>query len=262
MVKRGIYVKKAIAKNIYFLILIMTILFTIVYIKFYHIEGSTFSILKEAFNSSGAEHLNSEVYIWSRGGSWFGDFSSLKKMAEEFETDFGIIQNDLYSKNYINNNFVSKIEIIGVTWDGNKINITAQTGGENSGSKETYVSVCVSTDFENCELEGVIENIKDSFRKYNLEPVVSTCITGYFDGKLDYKALNAISKNIFKDSNASKVNGIADRNLISVSAYSPAIGDSINVDGKKINLNLAIRYNSYEDKTYIWLASPVITVEY
>ena len=76
----------------------MTILFTIVYIKFYHIEGSTFSILKEAFNSSGAEHLNSEVYIWSRGESWFGDFSSLKKMAEEFETDFGIIQNDLYSQ--------------------------------------------------------------------------------------------------------------------------------------------------------------------
>jgi len=34
------------------------------------------------------------------------------------------------------------------------------------------------------------------------------------------------------------------------------------VNGKKVNMNLAIRYNSYEDRTYIWLATPVITVEY
>lgn len=254
--------KKSIARNLYFLILIVTILFTIAYIKFYHIEGSAFSILKEAFNSSGAEHLNSEVYIWSCGGSWFGDFNNLEKMTEDFECDFGIIKNDLYSKNYVKNDSVNKIEIIGTTYDGNKINITAQTGGKNSGSKETYVSVSVSADSENCELDGIAENIKNSFKKYNLEPVLSTCVTGYFDGKLDYKALNDISKSIFKDSGASKVNGIADRNLISVSAYSPAISDSINVDGKKVNLNFAIRYNSYEDKTYIWLASPVITAEY
>ena len=254
--------KKFSAKNLYFLILIATILFTIVYVKFYHIEGSTFSILKEAFNASGAEHLNSEIYIWSRGGNWFEGFNSLEKMTDDFEADFGIIKNDLYSKNYINNDSVDKIEIIGTTSDENKINITAQISGKSSTLTETYVSVSVSTDFKNCELEKIAENIENSFRKYNLEPIQSTCITGYFDGKLDQKTLNTISKNIFKDSSASKVNGITDRNLISVSAYSPAISDSINVDGKKVNLNFAIRYNSYEDKTYIWLASPVITVEH
>ena len=36
-------------------------------LSFNHIEGSTFSILKEAFNASGAEHLNSEIYISEPG---------------------------------------------------------------------------------------------------------------------------------------------------------------------------------------------------
>lgn len=254
--------KRFITKNLYLSILIITMLFTIVYIRLYYIEGSTFSILKEAFNASGAEHLNSEVYIWSRVENWFGDFDKLEKMTEDFEADFGVIQNHLYSKSYVNNDSVNKIEIIGVTDDGNNINITAQTSEKNFNFKEAYVSVSASTDFKDFELEEITDNIKNSFKKHNLEPVLSTCITGYFDGKLDHKSINTVSKNIFKDSNASKVNGITDRNLISVSAYSPVIGNSINVDGEKINLNFAIRYNSYEDKTYIWLASPVITIEY
>lgn len=260
--KRGIYVKKNIVKNLYLSILLLIILFTFVYIRLYYIEGSTFSILKKAFSASEAEHLNSEVYIWSRAGKWFGDFNNLEKIADNFESDLGIIQNHLYSKDYINNDFVNKVEIIGVTDDNNNINITAQISEKNSTSKEAYISVSISTEFKDFELEEITENIKNSFRKHNLEPVLSTCITGYFDGKLDHKSINTVSKNIFKGSNANKVNGIADRNLISVSAYSPTIGDSINVDGKKINLNFAIRYNSYEDKTYIWIASPVITVEY
>ncbi|MDQ2087866.1 YwmB family TATA-box binding protein [Herbivorax sp. ANBcel31] len=254
--------KKFITKNLYLLILITTILFTIVYIGLYYIEGHSFSILKEAFNASGAKHLNSEVYIWSRAGSWFGDFNNLEEMVDDFEKDFEVVKNDLYSKNYVNNDSVEKLEITGLTRDGNRINVNSQIRGANSDSKEAYVSVSISTDFEDCELEEITESIKESFKRYNLEPVVSTCITGYFDEKLDYKALNAVSENVFKNSNASKVNGIADRNLISVSAYSPAISESINVDGKKVNLNFAIRYNSYEDKTYIWIASPVITTEY
>jgi len=63
-------------------------------------------------------------------------------------------------------------------------------------------------------------------------------------------------------SNAKKVEGITEENLISISAYSPRVKSSILVNEKRVNINLAMRYNSYEDKTYIWLATPVITTEY
>jgi hypothetical protein len=59
-----------------------------------------------------------------------------------------------------------------------------------------------------------------------------------------------------------EVEGIRDGSLISLSAYSPLLKDSIKVRGKRVNINLAARYSAFEDKTYIWLASPVITTEY
>jgi hypothetical protein len=91
---------------------------------------------------------------------------------------------------------------------------------------------------------------------------VNSCISGNFRGKLNDDELNLVCRKIFESVHASKVEGIRDIGLISVSAYTPDIGRSIVVNGNRINLNLAIRYNSYEDKTYIWLATPVITTEY
>ena len=29
-----------------------------------------------------------------------------------------------------------------------------------------------------------------------------------------------------------------------------------------MNLNIAIRYNEYEEKTYIWIGTPIITIGY
>ena len=76
------------------------------------------------------------------------------------------------------------------------------------------------------------------------------------------EGLEEISGRILTETGAKRIEGIKDRNYISVSAYSPYIQEFIQVRGKRVNLNLAARYNSYEDKTYIWLATPVITTEY
>lgn len=74
--------------------------------------------------------------------------------------------------------------------------------------------------------------------------------------------MNRISRLILDGAKAKKVNGMSEKNLISVSAYSPLIDNNIEIEGRKINMNLALRYNAFEDKTYIWLATPVITIEY
>lgn len=100
------------------------------------------------------------------------------------------------------------------------------------------------------------------FKESELKPEFNFCIVGNFNGQLDYLSLNDICLKLLEKANARSVEGIRDGNMISVSAYSPIIKESISANGRKVNLNLAIRYNSYEDKTYIWLATPVITREY
>ncbi|MDI9475442.1 MAG: YwmB family TATA-box binding protein [Bacillota bacterium] len=36
----------------------------------------------------------------------------------------------------------------------------------------------------------------------------------------------------------------------------------INYGGKDVNIQLAMRYSEYEDKTYLWLATPLIITAY
>lgn len=59
-----------------------------------------------------------------------------------------------------------------------------------------------------------------------------------------------------------KVEGMEDENIISVSAYSSKLKEYIKLGSEKINLNVAIRYSSFDDKTYIWVATPIIAIEY
>ena len=104
--------------------------------------------------------------------------------------------------------------------------------------------------------------IKEICRKYGLVPEINYCITGYFEGKLDTKDLNDVCGKAFRAAGAEKVEGIKEDNLISLTAYSPDISNYVRVDGSRVNLNIALRYNSYEKRTYIWLATPLIAIEY
>ncbi|TYQ14645.1 UNVERIFIED_CONTAM: TATA-box binding protein [Acetivibrio alkalicellulosi] len=253
--------KKVIVKYSYLSILLI-ILFTIGYIRLYYIGEPSLTVLKKAFASSSAQHLSSDIYIWSRPGNGYDNFNHLVTTADAIASNVGLDLSNEYSKTFINNDSIDKLEIYGVTNNGKIFDITALVNKKNENHKEAFMSVNISTHLEDLELVDTIEGVRRSFKENNLNPIVNTCITGYYDGKLDYEDLNNVSKRIFKNSRAGKIDGITDRNLISVSAYSPAINDSININGKKVNMNLAIRYNSHENKTYIWLASPVITTEY
>ncbi|MFZ5986997.1 MAG: YwmB family TATA-box binding protein [Bacillota bacterium] len=253
--------QKKLVKYSYFFILLI-ILFTIGYIRLYYREGSSLETLQKAFKASGAELLSSETYLWGEVGKEYGSFDDLAKLADKFAEEMGIVKNDLYSRRLISNDSIDKIEIIGSSYESDVINICAQLSREQGKLKQSYITASVTVESPELRLEKTAETLLGVFEKYDIKPKINTCITGYFSGKLDYDALNKASKQIFNNARAKKINGITDRNLISVSAYSPIIDNTISVDGKKVNMNLAIRYNSYENKTYIWLATPVITVEY
>ncbi len=50
--------------------------------------------------------------------------------------------------------------------------------------------------------------------------------------------------------------------ILSFSIFTPYIEEYIYTGSRKMNLNIAIRFNEYEDKTYIWIGTPIITIGY
>ena len=50
--------------------------------------------------------------------------------------------------------------------------------------------------------------------------------------------------------------------ITSYTVFTPYIDNYIFFFRKRVNLNLAIRYNEYENRTYIWIGTPIITTGY
>ena len=234
-------------------------LFTIFYIGIYYREGDN-SILQNAFLSSGAKFVNSEIYVWSDMEDQDQSKEDLLNLADQLAMDLSVVEKDTFSKQTADTYLMDKTEIKGVCADGKSVSIT--TGKSKDNVQKTNISINVNNTMTSKDIADTVNVIKDKFKKFRLKPKVNTCIIGCFDGKLDYEEMHSISKNILKYAKAKKIDSISDNNLISISAYSPYIDNNIEVGGKRINMNLALRYNAYENKTYIWLATPVITIEY
>lgn len=127
---------------------------------------------------------------------------------------------------------------------------------------ETYIVV---TAIQHKSAEGFMKlknEISRIIQGLGGEPEVTSCITVVREGKLSVKEQDSLITKIFSAVEAKPVEGIIDSHVISRSGYTPHIRDCINVMGKKINTNVASRYNSYEDRTYFWIGTPLISIEY
>jgi hypothetical protein len=109
-------------------------------------------------------------------------------------------------------------------------------------------------------LETVREKIQKVLTPYTSKLEASCSITGTYNGKLDKQELDDLSTSILKTSKAKKVHYLNKDDTVSVSAYSPLCDEFVLLKDKKVNMELLIRYNSYENKTYITLSSPKLII--
>ena len=69
---------------------------------------------------------------------------------------------------------------------------------------------------------------------------------------------------LLKTMKARKVEEYSNNSLISITAYSARLKEDtgVNINGKKYNLQIAIRNNKNNTKTNVYIGSPLILVEY
>lgn len=243
------------------LCLLAVILSSIYYLKIHYTKDIPENTLQKAFNQSGANFVSGEIYFKGKLKDKNLLFKDIKESVISFSKELGIQNNKAYSEVAVINDSIKKFEVTGTDIENNVISVCAYAS--NIIKDDSGLSVSITTDLQKTQLTDIRKQVELLFKKRGIKaPQVNSCITGNFDGKMENSKLNEVCVRVFKDAKAKKVEGLVEEKLISVSGYSPAIGNSILVNGKEVNMNLAIRYNSYEKKTYIWLATPVITTEY
>jgi len=263
-------------------------------------KSSTAEMMKRAFEATGAKIVTSELYlradvqadnlanlferqqlIYDIITAAGGDTSSATPAISSIETDISFGNKTDY---IINDNMVMHISLIKEKTEKcdtaamSNNDKKADTSGKaddlqkadnrlkqenNAMLEEKYsLSISITDTAQQPKMDFLVKKMTSALQRYNIDPTINLNLTGSLEGHLNDSELEHICEKVFERADANKVEGMRDHGLISVSAFSPSISDSIRVNGKRVNLNVAVRYNSYEGKTYVWLGTPVITTEY
>lgn len=213
------------------------------------------------------------------GGVIFDEFISLEIMeslGEQVKELLGIVGEEVdintnitdfegqyYSKNIISDEEFNQLSIYGFDSSGNPTTlvISSYLSPELSNGETTLFINLIKRE-QNFSINGIIENIEGIFKYYGKPLEITTCIIGTIEGQLDDNELVRNVVKVIRRFKGRVVEEYIDSSIISYTAYTPLIESSIFSGEKKVNLNLAIRYNEYEDKIYIWIGTPIITTGY
>ena len=92
---------------------------------------------------------------------------------------------------------------------------------------------------------------------------MNTCISGEYVKKLQISNYDDIFKKILYNMNAEEIDRVKEENFISITAYSKVLKENyLEYYGHKINLNIGMRYSEDDDKTIIYVATPIIKLDY
>lgn len=104
--------------------------------------------------------------------------------------------------------------------------------------------------------------LKELFEEMGIDGDVTVNLTGYRDGNSDLALRNMISDQLIEQMDAEIVAENRTNDLYTIYAYTNRVEDYIEVSGKKINLNISVYYEEADDRTYYYVATPIINNEY
>lgn len=249
-------------KRFIIIITFFVLIISIFLVKMQAVSYPPEKVISDAFKSSGAATVSSELYLRGKikgNGNITGDFG--KSLIGDVLKGLGAVAINPDYRTVESADF-EKIELDYSLGGGKSTHISFVAGKAGGDTEGSYITVSLVDTSRNPDLAAERAALEKTLNAHGIRLKFNSCITGSFDGKMDNRTLNKVCARIFAEAEARKVEGIREGSLISVSAFSSAIKETVNDNGNKVNLNLAIRYNSYEEKTYIWLATPVITTEY
>ncbi|HZX21767.1 MAG TPA: YwmB family TATA-box binding protein [Clostridia bacterium] len=127
---------------------------------------------------------------------------------------------------------------------------------------ETHIMVDIVKNKGYKEIVDTSNQIQNLLNKHQNRVETTINLTGAQSGKLDKAREKQSQTAILSFLKAKKTEVLEDESFTSITAYSPLISSHIHYGGRDVNIQLAMRYSEYEDKTYLWLATPLITTAY
>jgi hypothetical protein len=215
-------------------------------------------LFKEMLTTFGAELELSEINYWTQLREYPGRPEQAEQLIEDVASRIGLLERSAVKTKSLEGGYL--FEVSGMLCGGGQAELSLQG---LAAEEQAYLFVHLET--ESC-LQGAAD------KGLRLQTVLADL---GFGGQNSISLLAAVEKQLtllemeelafqmvdfLEGEVKEKIN---DGNLISLTAYSPLVSEYVlSADNKPINLNLAMRYDSYRGKTRIWIGVPLIEGAY
>ena len=207
--------------------------------------------MDELLQKTECSWVQTDINSWAKIDIGAMDMKDLKDMAIKAGEFFNLEDDLELSSNH--NSHTRQINLRGNDRKGLKYDIII------TNSRETHIIINILDNQIFIDTNGIIDKIEDYFHGINVSPNIFATLTGAIQGELDAKQRKSMVKDLIEVIGGKATQTMEDEQLISVAGYSPMI-DTAPMDN--INFQIASRYNGYRDKTYLWIGTPIITIEY
>ena len=135
--------------------------------------------------------------------------------------------------------------------------------GIKKNAKESYIIVDILNNKVYKNIENIYTKLENELSKYSNDVDINVCIAGEYTKKLKKAKISDILQKILYNMYAEKISDIEEENFLSVNAYSKLLKENnLKYLDREINLNIGIRYSEDDDKTMIYIATPIIKIDY
>jgi len=207
--------------------------------------------LDELFKESGCQWSETYINAWAVIESDNKSFDDLKNMAIELCHFLNLEGNRQKTVNY--KTYQKQVKIEARDQKGLKYDIII------TNNEETHVVINIYNNQHFLDTQDYIDKLEDYFHSIKALPRISATLVGTFDGRLDGKERKSIINSLVAKIDGRVTQAMEDERLISIAGYSNNL-DTVPMGN--INFQIASRYNAYKGKTYLWIGTPLITIEY
>ena len=129
-----------------------------------------------------------------------------------------------------------------------------------AANQYVYVNITVNNDMD-CA-SSYRELVEGVFDAMGIQGNVNMNLVGSLEGALNSTEKNELANGLLDRLGAKVVTENRDNDIFTIYAYSKGAGSYITIGGNKINMNIAIGYDEEQDRTKVYLASPINSLDY
>ena len=215
--------------------------------------------ISNAFTDSvdGEEWCELDTYIEGYGkfGVCYLTQEEKERLVENIASALGITSSyglAMVCEDEVNTTVLSKESVNG--------SVTIKAITQEPQAQYVYVNITVYNNID-CAV-SYRELVEGMFDAMGIQGNVNMNLVGSIEGALNSTEKNELADGLLDRLGAKVVAENRDSDIFTIYAYSKGAGSYITIGGNKINMNIAIGYDEEQDRTKVYLASPINSLDY